>query len=248
MAISLSDIKKGAQDRAPMTLIYSPPGKGKTTFAASAPDPIFIRVEDGLGNLEVDTFPLSDSYDDVLAALISLYEDGHGYEHVVIDGLSALEPLIWDKVAADNDVANIEKIGYAKGYIFAMTYWRELVSAFYGLAKRGVAPIMIAHADIVKFDSPDADPYDRYQIKLHRRAFAHLYEQCDVIGFAHDPVYVAKQDTKDTKGKAKPKGQRLLVLEESPAMIAKNRYQMPESVPFDFESYAQHIPYYNRNS
>jgi len=247
MALSLDDIKRGGStERAPMTLIYSPPGKGKTTFAANAPNSIFIRTEDGLGGLEVDTFPVAETYQDVMDALAALYEDGHGYEHVVIDSASSLEPLIWDQVARDNDVASIEKIGFGKGYIFAMDYWRELVAALYGLAKKGVAPIMIAHADIVKFDSPETDAYDRYQIKLHKRAFAHLYEQFDVIGFAHDPIYVAKQDSKDSKGKAKPKGQRQLVLEESPAMIAKNRYQMPESVPFDFESYAQHIPFYTQ--
>jgi hypothetical protein len=31
---------------------------GKTSFGAQAPKPIFIQVEDGLGTMDVDHFPL----------------------------------------------------------------------------------------------------------------------------------------------------------------------------------------------
>ncbi len=54
-------------------------------------------------------------------------------------------------------------------------------------------PILIAHTDIARFDSPETDPYDRYQIKLHKKAFQYLYEQADIIGFASEPVLVRKQ-------------------------------------------------------
>lgn len=242
MAVSLQSIMRGGSDRAPMVVIHSSPGMGKTTFAASAPDPVFIRTEDGLGDLNVNTFPLLASVQDVMDALASLYEDGHGFKTVVIDSLSALEPLIWDRVAQDHQVDSIEGLGYGKGYVYAMAYWREIVSACYGLAQRGVMPIMIAHSEVVKFDAPDADPYDRYQIKLHKRTFAHLYEQADVIGFAHEPVYVRKENDKDTKGKAKPKGERQLRVVQSPAVIAKNRYHMPETMPLDWDAFAAYLP------
>ena len=119
MAISLSDIKRGGSGRAPMILIYSPPGAGKTTFAASAPSPIFIRTEDGLGDLEVDSFPEASCVQDVMDALAALYDEGHGYSEVVIDSLSALEPMIWDQVAKDHGVNSIEDLGFGKGYVYA---------------------------------------------------------------------------------------------------------------------------------
>ena len=244
MAISLSDIKRGGSDRAPFIVIHGPPGMGKTTFAASAPSPIFIRTEDGLGTLEVDTFPEMGGVQDVMDSLAALYEEGHGYSEVVIDSGSALEPMIWDQVAKDHGVNSIEDLGFGKGYVYAMNYWRDIVAACKGLSQRGITPILIAHSDIVKFDAPDTDAFDRYQIKLHKRAFQHLYEQADVIGFAHEPVYVKKDSAKDTKGKAKSSGGRQLRLIESPAVVAKNRYNMPETLPLNWNEFAAYLPAY----
>ena len=61
MAISLDDIKHGGDMKPPRILLYGVEGVGKTTFAACAPAPIFIRTEDGLGELEVPAFPLDRS-------------------------------------------------------------------------------------------------------------------------------------------------------------------------------------------
>lgn len=246
MAFDLNSIKKGGSDRAPIIVIHGTPKIGKTTFAASSSSPVLIRTEDGLGDLEVDTFPQAETIGQVMEALASLYEDGHGFTEVVIDSLSALEPLIWNQVAADHNVNSIEDIGFGKGYIYAMDYWRDLTAACRGLAYKGVAVVMIAHSDIVKFDAPDTDAWDRYQIKLHKRAFQHLYEQADIIGFAHEPVYVKKESTKDSKGKAKSAGGRQLRLVESPAVIAGNRYSMPETVSLDWDEFAANVPYFNQ--
>lgn len=240
MAIDLSMIQKGGSDRPPFAVIHGPPGVGKTTFAASAPNPVFIRTEDGLGALEVDTFPEVTTIAEVMEALAALYQDGHGYQTVVIDSASALEPMIWKQVALEHGKKSIEDIGYGKGYIFAMDYWREMTEALKGLARKGIMPIMIAHSEIVKFDGPEDDPYDRYQIKLHKRAFQHLYEQADIIGFAHTPVFVKKSD--EAKNKAKPKGERQLRLVESPAVIAKNRYSMPEILSLDWDEFKTYLP------
>lgn len=246
MAIDLSSIQKGGNKRAPVIVIHGPPGSGKTTFAAGAPSPIFIRTEDGLGALEVDTFPEAESIGDVMDSLAALYQDGHEYKTTVIDSTSALEPLIWTQVARDHGVNSLEDLGFGKGYVYAMDYWRDLVAACKGLANRGITPILIAHSEITKFDAPDTDSYDRYQIKLHKRAFQHLYEQADIIGFAHEPVYVKKSDAKADKGKARAAGDRQLRLVEAPAVIAKNRYAMPETVALDWDVFAQYIPWYNK--
>lgn len=243
MAISLSSIARSVMSRAPIVVIHGPPGVGKSTFAANADSPVFIRTEDGLGSLEVDTFPMAESFDDVMAALAALYEDGHKYQTVVIDSLSALEPLIWDKVARDHQVGNLESIGFGKGYIYALSYWRELIQAVKGLADRQIMPVLIAHSEVVRFDAPDVEPYDRYQIKLHKRAFHLLYEQADIIGHAFKPVYVRK-DEGAKSGKAKAKGEHQLRLVEAPSTIAKNRYEMPETVPLSWAEFAAHLPNY----
>lgn len=241
MAFDLSSIQAGGVKRAPIMVIYSPPGLGKTTFAASAPKPIFIRTEDGLGSLEVDTFPEANSIGDVLGQLAALYEE-NDYQTVVIDSLSALEPLIWKKVAEDNGKNSIEDIGYAKGYIFALEYWREVITALRGLANAGKAVILIAHSEVVTYASPDTDPYDRYQPRLHKKAFAYVCEQADVVGFCHYPVFVRKNSSDDKSGRATSGGDRQITLSEQPSMIAKNRYSMPSTLPLVYGEFSKHLP------
>jgi len=79
MAISLSSIRKSQPDRPPIITVHGGPGSGKTTFAAGAPDVVFLRTEDGLGNLEVDAFPIAHSFAEIMEALTGLYTDEHAY-------------------------------------------------------------------------------------------------------------------------------------------------------------------------
>ena len=46
----LNQVKTGKEAQPPRIMIYGSEGVGKSTFAASAPKPIFIQTEDGLGD------------------------------------------------------------------------------------------------------------------------------------------------------------------------------------------------------
>lgn len=242
MAISLASISRTSANRPPIVLVHGGPGIGKTTFAASAPNPVFIRTEDGLGNLEVDAFPVATSFDDVMEALRAVYGAEQGrFNWLVIDSLSALEPLVWDAVAKAEGKPNVEALGFGKGYVLALSYWQQVLTALAALATdKGIGSILIAHTDIVRYESPEVDAYDRAAIKLHKRAFQLMYERCDVIGYASQKIHIRK----DGEGFKERKmgvgdGQRLLHLSEKPAFVAKNRYSLPESLPFrwaDFEA------------
>ena len=81
-------------------------------------------------------------------------------------------------------------------------------------------------------DSPDSEPYDRYQIKLQDRAAALLQEQADIVGFLDYRKSIRKADVGFNKkvARAEGTGQRVLYLEERPAFLAKNRYGMPPAI------------------
>lgn len=241
MAISLKDIGKNSFDKPPRVVIHGTPGIGKTTFAAGAPSPIFIQVEDGLGDLQVDAFPLAKSFQDVVDAIGTLYNEEHKYRTVVIDTLSALEPLIWQKVSQDHGKANIEDFGYGKGYVLALDTWQTLINGINALRDKGIMPVLLAHTDVFRFDSPETEPYDRYLIKLHKKAFQLLHERCDVIGFANYQTATVKTDAgfnkKVTRGVET--GERRLHLVEKPAFVAKNRYGLPESIPLSWPELAK---------
>ena len=59
----------------PRILIYGPHGIGKTTFGSQAPDPVFIPTEDGLGSIQVTSFPVATKYQDVIDAIVAITEE-----------------------------------------------------------------------------------------------------------------------------------------------------------------------------
>ena len=79
-------------------MLYGTHGIGKSTFGAMAEKPIFVPTEDGLADIDCESFPLARSLGEVMAALESLYSGDHDYRTVVIDSLDWLERLIWAEV------------------------------------------------------------------------------------------------------------------------------------------------------
>ena len=125
--MSLSDIESGRQSKPRRMLLYGPHGLGKSSFGAMASSPVFIPTEDGLSDIDCHAFPLCQSYAEFQQRLQELASDEHEFRTVVIDTLDWLERLIHAQVCVDRGVENIEDIGYAKGYTFALTYWREVL-------------------------------------------------------------------------------------------------------------------------
>lgn len=248
MAISLSSLRKSADiARPPRMLIYGPGGVGKTTFAACAPEPVFVWTEEGEGILDVTGFPLAKSFDEVMEALGALFSEEHAFRTLVVDSLDWLEPLVWAETCRRNGWKDIEAPGYGRGYIAAVDVWREYLEGLAALRdERNMAIIQIAHADIKRFENPETEPYDRYIIKLHQRAAAIMHEHSDVVGFAQYKINTVKTDLGFNKRTVRAVGQgdRLLYTGERPAFLAKNRYGMPDTVPLDWAEVAKHIPFF----
>ena len=242
MAISLASIQKGGAQKPPIVCLHAGPGLGKTTFGASAPKPIFIRTEDGLGMLGPDAFPIAETWQAVIEAIGTLYTEKHDYQTVVIDSLSALEPLISKQVATDNNKKSIEDIPYGRGFGMALDYWQQFLQGVIALRDhKGMMPILIAHSDAVRYDSPEVEPYDRFVFRLHKKAFHLIYERADVIGFANWRTLITKDDVGFNQKQARGigTGERLLHLVEKPAYVAKNRYGLPETIPFSWQAFSE---------
>ena len=180
----LQQIHSGRRHCPPRFLIYGTEGIGKSTTASQAPKPIFIQTEDGLGQIECDSFPLARSFGDVIAAMSALHAEKHDYQTVVIDSLDWLERLIWDVLCEQYGVSSIEKVdgGYAKGYTHALTQWREILNGLDALrSDRGMCVILLAHSRVEKFEDPEHSAYDRYSPRLHKHANALVTEWTDAV-------------------------------------------------------------------
>ena len=225
-------------------MLYGTHGVGKSTWGSMAPKSIFIQTEDGLGEIACDKFPLAKSFGEVMQALSDLYTEEHPYRTVVVDTLDWLERLIWEEVCKQKTVENIEDIGYAKGYMFALTQWREFLTGLEALrADRGMMVILVAHAKIEKFENPETENYDRYVPRIHKLASHVVQEWCDEVLFATYRVHVKQTkegfDKKIIKGVGT--GERIIRTTERPAHVAKNRLNLPDELPLDWNAYAQFL-------
>lgn len=246
MSVRLFDQIHSGKKAAPRRLlVYGIHGVGKSSLGAQAPQPIFLPTEDGLGEIDCDSFPLVKSYGDAVAAISELYTEDHTYRTVVIDSVDWLERLIWTEVCRQRTVENIEDIGYAKGYTFALTQWQEILNGLDALrSERGLHVVLIAHTRIERYENPETETYDRYVPRLQKHASALLQEWCDEVLFATYKVHTKLSDEGFGRKKAKGigAGERVLRTTERPAHVAKNRLNLPDELSLDWQEYARHFP------
>ena len=240
----LQQVQSGRQSRPRRVMLFGTHGIGKTSWAAQAPSAIFLPTEDGLDNIDCDSLPLIDSFEHAMQALAELYTAEHPYRTLVVDSLDWLERLIHAEVCRQRSVENIEDIGYAKGYTFALTQWREFLTGLDALRnERSMTIVLIAHARIERFENPETETYDRYVPRLHKHASAVIQEWCDEVLFATYKVHTKVTDEGFGRKKAKGigTGERILRTTERPAHVAKNRLDLPDELPLDWNEYARHI-------
>ena len=106
----LNDVTTGIQIPSIKINLSGTDGIGKTTFASQAPNPIFIKTESGTNYVDTSSFPLCESYDDILMQIKTLYEEDHNYKTVVFDTTDWAEKLVQQKVCANHNLKSIESI------------------------------------------------------------------------------------------------------------------------------------------
>ncbi len=233
MTITLSSVTHTKRNTLPPRVVVHGAQKvGKSTFAAGAYKPIFLPLEDGLSGLEVAAFPLLRSFDEVMQALTALTHPTD-FATVVIDSLDWLEPLIWAHTCKVNGWKSIEQPGYGKGYQEANAYWRQFFDALNDLrVNHGKAIVLIAHSQVKRFESPDSEAFDRYELKLQKGPLGIAVEWADIIGYACEETQIKKESVgiNNVRSRGMSTGRRVLHVNSKPAFIAGNRYGMPDTV------------------
>lgn len=239
--MSLGALVKGKLKHAKRIMVYGPEGVGKSTFGANAPNAVFLGAEDGTASLDVTRFPAPENWREVLDAVHVLTSEQHRFETLVLDTLDWAEPMLWDYICARDSqgrkekLTGIEDYGYGKGYTAAVDEWRVLLNLLEQLRKaKQMNVVLLAHSWVKPFKNPEGEDYDRYELKLNNKASGLLKEWCDVVLFANYETFaVEDKRTKRVKG-VDNEGARIVHTQRRAAFDAKNRYNLPETLPLSW--------------
>ena len=221
-------------DRPVIVTICGDSGTGKTSLAATFPNPIFIRAEDGMQAIPAgtrpDAFPKLEDSDALWAQLNALAKEEHDYRTLVVDSVTALERMFVENVIASDPKRprGIQQAlgGYGAGRDAVHAMHARLRRAAGFLAdRRGMHTVFIAHADTARVEPPDDDAYTRYTLRLHDKSMPPYVDDVDVVGFLKLETFT--QGEGDRK-KAISDGTRILVTYATAASVSKNRYGITE--------------------
>ena len=241
------NIKRGKVQKAQKVIVYGPEGIGKTSFAAQFPDPLFIDTEGSTEHYGVARTERPMSWSALMAQVAAVKAE-RPCSTLVIDTADWAERLCMEHVCKANGWESIEMPGYGRGYNQTVEEFCKLLDALTGVAESGVNVVLTAHAVISKFEQPDeAASYDRWTLALvdgkKASSAAKVKEWADAVLFAdYKTIVEVVGDGKAAKGKAKGAQRRVMHAQHHACWDAKNRWGLPEEVPFDFAQIAAHIP------
>src|SRR5690606_25485277 len=91
---------------------------------------------------------------------------------------------------------------------------------------------------IKTFKNPTGDDFDRYELKLHKHPSGMFREWCDVVLFG-----AYEQFVDDSSGRAKgvSTGARVIHTQRTAAWDAKNRQNLPETMPLDWTTFYEAV-------
>ena len=223
-------------------VVYGPEGIGKSTFAAQAPNPLFIDTEGSTARMNVRRLPAPTSFTMIQEEIRYVISNPSVCQTLVLDTADWAERLCRDGVCAKNSKAGLEDFGYGKGYSYVFEDFGRMLNLLDQVTDRGINVIITAHAAMRKFEQPDeSGAYDRWELKLinaQKCSIANtLKEWADMVLFANYETYVIKGKNEMEKNKVTG-GKRVMHTTHHPCWDAKNRFGLPEKLPFDFSHIA----------
>ena len=240
--LSLSEIQKAGQKLPSRVIVHGPPGSGKTSWAAYAPNALFLmsRGETGLVTLiDNEQLPQTNhlevkSWDELIGVIDELTTTDHQHKTLVMDVLTGFERLAQEMVCnrdLKGDWSERGFEGFQRGYrMTASGPWKELLIALDRLREvKRMGIIGLCHSAVTKVPNPSGADFIKYAPSLFKDTWEITQGWADMILFFGRTIGVEK-DKGDKHSKAVGASGGVIHTSYDPSFDAKHRHGLPEEI------------------
>ena len=238
------NVTSGIVARPVKCCVYGVEGIGKSTFASKFPDPLFFDLDKGTARLNVKRVTDIQSWPQLMQSVEEVWKNPGLCRTLVIDTADAAERLCISHICAKKEKSGIEDFSYGSGYSYLVEEFARFLVNLETCVTQGINVVILAHAVLKTITMPEEmGQYDHWELKLSTKTTNKVAplvkEWADMLFFANYETILV-EDGKLKKKKAMG-GKRMMWTSHTTFADAKNRFGLPEKMPFDYAGIAQYI-------
>ncbi len=234
-------ISTGQKKTAVKGIIYGPEGVGKSTLASHFPKPVFLDLENGTNQLDVQRIDENKwDWKSINETVEEIAKSGD-FKTIVIDTADMAELHCNYSTLAKHKIDSIAQPDYGRGYMYLKDEFQKFLNKLTRLNRDyQINIVFLGHSKLTKFEQPDEfGAYDRYELKLEKKTAQAIKEWGDFVLFLNYKIDVVKADGKMGKSYKATGGKRVIYTTHSPTWDAKNRFGLDEELPLNYDSIKQ---------
>lgn len=238
------NVTSGIVARPVKCCVYGVEGIGKSTFASKFPDPLFFDLDRGTARLNVKRVTDIQSWPQLMQGVEEVWKNPGMCRTLVIDTADAAERMCIDYLCGKYRKSGIEDFDFGSGYSYLVEEFARFLLNLETCVTQGINVVILAHAILKTITMPEEmGQYDHWELKLStkttKKVAPLVKEWADMLLFANYETILI-EDGKLKKKKAIG-GKRMMWTSHTTFADAKNRFGLPEKMPFDYSGIAQYI-------
>ena len=203
-------------------IVFGDPKVGKTTLACKSKNAAMIDLENGCPHIKIPK-KLVNTYDEAINAMDGAAKSN--FDTIIIDSLTYLEKLMFQKIAKEAGKKNIMDIPFYKGFETASSEFDVFLQKMHILNKTKNI-ICIAHAQTNRVSDPELGEYDEISPALHKK-------WCIFAGADFDGVFCMKSHLIINDERATPTNKTFIYSQPVTGIKAGSRFKIANKIERD---------------